>query len=130
VVAVDIGGRVRVSALTGDCSRAYSRGVSIKAIDAKHYGKPAGKPVLKWGRIDKTGSMTIAPEYDYMASFSEGLARVVVNGKHGYVDAAGRTIVEPKFDCGWEFSRGLARVSLDRKEGYIGRTGQYVWEPK
>lgn len=43
---------------------------------------------------------------------SEGLIRVVKNGKIGYADAETFVIViEPQFDCAFPFENGKARVS-------------------
>lgn len=43
---------------------------------------------------------------------SEGLIRVVKNGKIGYADATTYAIViEPQFDCAFPFENGKARVS-------------------
>jgi hypothetical protein len=43
----------------------------------------------KWGYIDKKGKMVIPAVYDGADIFSEGLARVEVNGKWGYIDTKG-----------------------------------------
>lgn len=43
---------------------------------------------------------------------SEGLFRIVQNGKMGYADAATyRVVIEPQFDCAFPFENGTARVS-------------------
>lgn len=44
---------------------------------------------------------------------SEGLFRIIVNGKIGYADTTGKIIIEPQFDCAYPFKDGKAKVSLD-----------------
>lgn len=58
---------------------------------------------------------------------SEGLMRVVKNGKIGYADAKTYAIViEPQFDCAYPFENGKAKVSTNCK---IVKDGEYdVWE--
>lgn len=48
---------------------------------------------------------------------SEGIYRIVKDGKIGYADSlTSRVIVEPKFDCAFPFENGKARVSMKCKE--------------
>jgi hypothetical protein len=42
--------------------------------------------------------------------FSDGLARLIVNGKYGYMNEALATIVGPAYDFAWPFQCGVARV--------------------
>jgi hypothetical protein len=58
---------------------------------------------------------------------SDGLIRVVKNGKIGYADADTYAIViEPQFDCAFPFENGKAKVSVKCK---TVKDGEYsVWE--
>jgi hypothetical protein len=58
---------------------------------------------------------------------SEGLIRVVKNGKIGYADADTYAIViEPQFDCAFPFENGKAKVS---NQCQTVKDGEYsVWE--
>lgn len=58
---------------------------------------------------------------------SEGLLRIVQNGKIGYANATTYAIViEPQFDCAFPFENGKARVS---KQCQTVKDGEYsVWE--
>lgn len=58
---------------------------------------------------------------------SEGLMRVVKNGKIGYADAVTYAIViEPQFDCAFPFENGKAKVS---NRCQTVQDGEYsVWE--
>ena len=97
----------------------------------------------KWGFINKKGEYVIKPRFDEVEDFSEGLARVKVDGKYGYVDYEGKMVVKPQFDIAEDFSEGLAQVIIDtyewhqeddgrqwqiRKIYYIDKAGNYVSE--
>jgi hypothetical protein len=58
---------------------------------------------------------------------SEGLLRVVKNGKIGYADAnTYEIVIEPQFDCAFPFENGKARVS---KQCRTVEDGEYsIWE--
>ncbi|HUS01764.1 MAG TPA: WG repeat-containing protein [Chitinophagaceae bacterium] len=68
--------------------------------------------------IDKTGKHIFkifafdnGPDYT-----SEGIYRIVDNGKIGYVDSiTSKVIIEPKFDCAYPFENGKAKVSVNCK---------------
>ncbi|EIQ8871589.1 WG repeat-containing protein, partial [Campylobacter coli] len=47
---------------------------------------------------DKNGKIVIEPKFDGVGNFSEGLARVELNGKYGFIDKSGKIVIEPKFD--------------------------------
>jgi len=49
----------------------------------------------KWGYINKRGENVINPQFDYVRSFSEGLAPVEIGGKWGYIDKSGDYIWKP-----------------------------------
>ncbi|ENZ6116086.1 WG repeat-containing protein, partial [Campylobacter coli] len=62
--------------------------------------------------------------------FSEGLAKVKLNGKYGFIDKSGKIIAKPKFDYGEYFSEGLAGVKLNGRWGFMDKNGKIVIEPK
>ncbi len=67
------------------------------------------------------------PKYSYVSNFSEGLARVKINGRWGYIDTTGKLVIEPKFDDAQDFSEGMARVWIVGKNwGYIDKTGKVI----
>jgi hypothetical protein len=62
--------------------------------------------------------------------FSEGLAKVTVNGKAGFIDTNGKLVIRPKFNDAGRFSEGLAPFeSSNGKWGYIDRTGKVAIHP-
>ncbi|HDS30236.1 MAG TPA: WG repeat-containing protein, partial [Firmicutes bacterium] len=91
---------------------------SENLIESKWF--PEGlAPVMidgKWGFIDKTGKITINPQFDRAESFSEGLARVRLGdwktGKWGFIDKTGQFVISPQFDEASSFYEGLASVEI------------------
>jgi len=70
----------------------------------------------KWGFLDRTGRFAIAPEYDWVDRFSDGLARVTVSragGSIGYIDTKGAFVIPPHLSYGYSFHEGRAAVILD-----------------
>ncbi len=82
-----------------------------------------------WGLIDRTGRMRMAPKYNKVGLFSEGLALVRVDFKWGYIDRTGKRVIAAKFSTAEPFSHGIARVSLKGRVGYIDRSGAFVTGP-
>lgn len=52
----------------------------------------------KWGFINSTGEVVIAPKYDEARSFFCGHAAVKVDGKWGFIDEEENMVIEPIFD--------------------------------
>lgn len=63
--------------------------------------------------------MVIKPQFDSCYDFSEGLARIVLNGKRGFIDKTGKIVIKPHFDNCDSFREGLAHVIIDGKCGFI-----------
>jgi WG repeat protein len=84
----------------------------------------------KWGFIDKSGAVVLAPRFDRADDFAEGLASVQLGGRFFYVDEAGRTMLEPPAPAGGglhrKFSAGRAALRSGGAFGYIDRSGQMV----
>ncbi len=52
--------------------------------------------------------------YDnYPDSVSEGLFRIIEEGKIGYANLSGDIIIKPQFPCAYPFKNGKAKVSID-----------------
>ncbi|MCD6116147.1 WG repeat-containing protein [bacterium] len=57
---------------------------------------------------------------------SDGLFRIMKNGKIGYADMNGKIIIKPQFDCAYPFKNGLAKVS---KKCITEKKGEYsIWK--
>ncbi|MBN1632454.1 MAG: WG repeat-containing protein, partial [Thermoleophilia bacterium] len=125
-------------------SFSFSEGLAIVSeiqyADATQPPSETNRPGLRYGYVDKTGKVMIAPQFDEARFFSEGLAAVAVeeNGakKWGYVDQKGAWVIEPRFDGAGDFSNGLASVGFsatggsgpvsDWRSDYIDKTGKTV----
>ena len=61
--------------------------------------------------------------YESVSAFSDGMARVKLNGKYGYINSESKLVIECKFDYAKEFQDGLAAVSMggswDEDVGYV-----------
>jgi hypothetical protein len=73
----------------------------------------------KFGYIEKTGKVAIAPQFFVAQDFAEGLAAVRVeetaNSKYGYIDRTGRMVIGPRFHQARPFSEGLAAVETSAR---------------
>src|SRR5580704_3248897 len=85
----------------------------------------------KYGFIDRSGNLIIAPQFDLAFHFSEGLAAVRVGKNWCYVHKTGKMVIALRpFAHVEDFRHGLAFVNTkDGKYGYIDRQGRYVWTP-
>ena len=63
---------------------------------------------------------------DWSEGFSEGLGRIIVDGRRGYVDTAGKVVIQPQFELAWDFSDGRAMIGSGGKRGYINSKGEVV----
>ena len=80
--------------------------------------------------IDINDKLIKSLNYQFVAFFKEGLARVEADGKYGYIDKEGKEVVSPKYEEARDFSEGLALVGADGKWGYIDKEGKEVVSPK
>ncbi len=63
-------------------------------------------------RINNKGTRLNDNYYEKAYSFSDGLARVRINGKLGYIDTLGNLVIEPKFIDAKDFHAGLAKARI------------------
>jgi len=57
---------------------------------------------------------------------SEGLSRMIKEGKVGFVNREGEIVIQPKYECQWPFNEGLA---IFCENGRIEKMGEYdVWK--
>jgi hypothetical protein len=50
---------------------------------------------------------------------SEGLFRIIIDGKIGYANEKGKIVIQPKFECADPFKDGKAEVSLNCEKNVI-----------
>lgn len=77
----------------------------------------------------------INPQFNYVRSFTEGLAAVeTADEKWGFIDVKGNFVIKPKFHSVSSFSEGIAAVLVgDFSSGYWGfidKQGKFIIEPK
>lgn len=86
---------------------------------------------LKFGYVDKTGNVVIAPQFEAADDFHEGRALVFNSGrKAGYVDKFGKLVIRYQFDMAESFSEGLAAFSNGESTGFISPKGKYIINPQ
>jgi hypothetical protein len=84
----------------------------------------------KWGFMDRTGRIVVAPAFADERDFFHGLAAVALpEGKWGFIDESGKLSITARYDEVRDFIDDLAPVRIGRKWGYIDTSGQMVIEP-
>lgn len=79
-----------------------------------------------WGFRNPQGQVVISPQFQSAGSFSEGLARVKIDGKWGFVNLSGEVVISPQFDQARHFQAGIAKVQKGAVWGYIDVDGFFV----
>ena len=110
----------------------YSEGMLAVAIDGDW---AMGGPYYwarsynggKYGFIDTNGNEVVAPIYDYVEDFHEGIAAVYKDGKWGAIDSEGNVVVPITYTNISYASEGFLCVCNDvGKWGYVDYTGKVV----
>lgn len=90
----------------------------------------------KWGYLNEEKEVVIEPKYDYVESFSEGLAVAIVeinknsyDQKYVYINTQGNLVIDDNFDGAFEFKDGIAMIEKGGVMGYIDKNGNYIWKP-
>lgn len=73
-----------------------------------------------------SGQQLLAPIFDYIGGFRDGLALVKQNGRFGYINPTGKIVIPLQFEDAESFSEGLAKVVRGGKIGYIDRSGMVI----
>jgi hypothetical protein len=81
-----------------------------------------------WGLARTDGSWLIEPKFEQAGALTDGLARVVINGKVGFIDKTGNFVIEPMFDSAREFTLGRTSAERDGIFGVIDKTGSWVFQ--
>ena len=75
---------------------------------------------------DSEGNKLFNKQFEEVCEFSEGLARVVQNGKWGFINTKGEVVIPCIYDFAWAFSEGLAEVKQDGKGSIINKEGKVI----
>lgn len=81
-----------------------------------------------WGFTDENGEIIIAPQFEEVGEFEEGLAWVCDEEGYGYIDKEGRLVIPIKFSYACDFKKGTALVE-DENLGisyFIDKTGEKI----
>lgn len=78
-----------------------------------------------WG-YKQYDRVVIAPKFQEVGYFNEGVAPVMLGGKYGYVDRDGTCVIPYKYEYAGIFSEGLARVRMGEKYGFVDKNGKIV----
>lgn len=111
------------------------RKVAISPVKYDHIGYFARENCInfkknnKLGFLDTSGTEIVAPRYDFVIGFADGLAAVELNEKWGYINKKGEVVVPIEFDMAWLFKDGLGAVEKNYKWGFINTKGSYVINP-
>ena len=96
----------------------------------------------KYGLKDSTGFVILAPIYDWIGPFSEGLAFAELSGQGVYIDTKGTQVFSIGNLAGKPFENGLAMVGImpppspDDEDipwsdcHYVNKQGKFFWKPK
>ena len=71
----------------------------------------------KFGFIDSSGKMVIAPKFDLVAQFNMGLAEVLVEDHIGVIDRSGKYVVKPNFARAIPFTSDVMLVAKGKWRG-------------
>ncbi len=80
----------------------------------------------KWGFMDSTGQIIIPCAFDWVESFSEGIASAGSNDRSGFIGKNGKIAIAFDFDEVEAFNKGLAQVKKNGKVGLTDRAGHLV----
>src|SRR2546423_227319 len=86
-----------------------------------------------WGFIDSRGKNAIAPRFESVLPFSEGLAAVKREGRWGYIDRKGTEVIPFRYRTAQSFLHGVAIVDTglpDHAVGTIDTSGAWVAQPQ
>ena len=98
-------------------------------------GKKNADGIIQYGIIDSNGMIVIQPEYEdfpykgYIFDlFSDSLAPVILNGKHGYVNIEGQMIIDATWSSAGRFADGRAIVEDDNCWYIIDTAGNIIYQ--
>ena len=79
-----------------------------------------------WSYINTRGETVITGNFSEAYSFSDGMARVCIDGKYGYIDATGTLVIPAVYTKGGNFRNGLAAIHDGTHWGVINKAGEIV----
>lgn len=101
-------------------SNGLARITDFKNTNAGGHGTSI-KYKVQYGFVDLTGRKLPNCNYDYAMDFSDGLARVAMNGKSGYIDTTGKVVIPFTFD-------GEMPQTVDKSYKEFWETSNWQWD--
>ncbi|MDO7887860.1 WG repeat-containing protein [Hymenobacter cheonanensis] len=80
----------------------------------------------RWGFIDSTGAVVVAPRFAQVQEFAEGLAPVREAGHYGYLNEAGQLVLPQRYGYAAPFHNGRALVQPDSIPRLLDRAGRLL----
>ena len=101
----------------------FSEGMAEVAI----YEETGGKPVPRYGFIDRDGNEVVSPKYKESRDFHDGVAAVQTADGWGYIDKTGKEMLTPQYAWAGDFTDGKAFVTeKNGKTWLIDKSGKKV----
>ena len=101
----------------------FSEGMAEVAI----YEETGGKPVPRYGFIDRDGNEVVSPKYKESRDFHDGVAAVQTADGWGYIDKTGKEMLMPQYAWAGDFTDGKAFVTeKNGKTWLIDKSGKKV----
>jgi len=114
----------------------------VKQGGAQNNGVVSFDKDEKYGLMDSTGKVILAPKYDWIGPFSEGLAYAKLGTQGMYIDTKGTLVFSIGNLAGKPFENGLAMVGVMPPPSpddeylpwsdcyYVNKQGKVFWKPK
>jgi len=80
----------------------------------------------KFGFINRSGAVVVAPKYDRVGEVHEGRISVHMGLHSGYIDLSGEVVIEPKYDSAGNFRDSRAIVRVGDKYSLIDPSGKLI----
>ena len=91
------------------------------------YEETGGKPVPRYGFIDRDGNEVVSPKYKESRDFHDGVAAVQTADGWGYIDKTGKEMLTPQYAWAGDFTDGKAFVTeKNGKTWLIDKSGKKV----
>jgi hypothetical protein len=110
------------------------------AVEARAELSPVSVAIFdRMGFMDSAGQLVIAPDFNRVQPFSNGLAVATIGKKSGYVDIDGKWVISRRFSYAGAFGKNGLAVAAEKSGGnygspsdygYIDKAGLYVIQPK
>lgn len=75
------------------------------------------------------GRVVLAPRFDSIWRFEDGVAAVLKDDKLGLIDTDGRQLMPCELDEVWSYSQGLAMARVGDRIGFVDRSGAWAIPP-